>query len=339
MRKTDGNSLAAVEFQLQWKSDHGTHTDCLFAEKVNFWLDIFPKPLFEKLLNRSVGDCVEQSFGAGEILPGPDPSKQFRIRHSQFEGSFRTGTIVHPRQGRFYPKGILKDIANVFRVNIEPFRCAQVKDSGILVDFSHPLCGKELHVKAAVRDIMTRTAGKSGTCNDWMEILTAGPGMQVRWNGQPTDFFSDTPFARSDEQTDEQFYEKPRFVNHLDDTAIAAVSGLYGRMLHDGDRVLDLMSSWTSHLPSGLTLKNVTGVGLNPEELKRNERLTRAVIHDLNEKPVLPFDDASFDARPVGDNLHRNSSQWSGKFDRPPGFRGVAPYIKHRGYHRIKNRI
>jgi SAM-dependent methyltransferase len=129
-----------------------------------------------------------------------------------------------------------------------------------------------------------------------MEILTADPGMQVRWNGQPTDFFSDTPFARSDEQPDGQFYEKPRFVNHLDDTAIAAISGLYGRMLRDGDRVLDLMSSWTSHLPSRLTLQNVTGLGLNPEELKTNERLTRAVIHDLNENPVLPFDDASFDA-------------------------------------------
>lgn len=65
MRKTDGNSLAAVEFQLHWKSDHGTHTDCFFAEKVNFWRDILPKPLLEKLMNRSVGDSVEQSFGAG----------------------------------------------------------------------------------------------------------------------------------------------------------------------------------------------------------------------------------------------------------------------------------
>jgi SAM-dependent methyltransferase len=247
-------------------------------------------------MNRSVGDCVEQSFGAGEILPGPDPSKRFRIRHSQFEGNFRAGTIVHPRQGRFYPKGILKDVANVFGANIEPFRCAEVTDSGILVDFSHPLSGKELHVQACIRGIMTGTAGTGGPSKDWMEILTAGPGMQVRWNGQPTDFFSDTPFARSDEQPDGQFYGKPRFVNHLDYTAIAGVSGLYGRMLHEGDRVLDLMSSWTSHLPSRLTLKNVTGLGLNPEELKRNERLTRAVIQDLNEDPVLPFDDESFDA-------------------------------------------
>jgi len=296
MRKTDGNSLAAVEFELHWKSDQGMHTDCFFAGKVNFWRDILPKPLLDKLMNRSVGDSVEHSFGAGEILPGLDPSKRFHISHSQFEGDSRTGTIVHPRQGRFYPKGILKGVANVFRANIEPFRCAEVGDSGILVDFSHPLCGKELHVKATVREIMDGTAGRSGTSNDWMEIITAGPGMQARWNGQATDFFSDTPFARPDEQPDGQFYENPRFVNHLDGTAIEAVSGLYERMLHDGDRVLDLMSSWTSHLPSRLTFEDVTGLGLNPEELKRNERLTRAVIHDLNENPVLPFDEASFDA-------------------------------------------
>lgn len=296
MKRIEGNSLAAVEFELHWESEYGTHTDCFFAGKVNFWRDILPKPLFEKLMNRSVGDSVEHVFAAGEILPGLDPSKQFRIKHSQFEGDLRAGTMIHPRQGRFYPKGLLKDIANVFRANIEPFRCAEIAGSGILVDFSHPLSGKALHVKASVRDIMGTRAGLSGTCSDWMEILTAGPGMQTRWNRQPTDFFSDTPFERSDELPDGRFYEKPRFVNHLDDTAIAVVSGLYERMLRDGDRVLDLMSSWTSHLPSRLTPKNLTGLGMNLAELKKNERLTHAVIHDLNEEPVLPFDDASFDA-------------------------------------------
>jgi len=296
MRKIERNSLAAVEFELQWRSDIGTHTDCFFAAKLNFWRDILPKPLFEKLMNLSFGDFAEHRFVAGEILPGLDPSKQFRIKHAQFEGNSLTGRIIHPCQGRFYPKGMVRDCANVFRTNVEPFRCAEVTDSGILVDFNHPLSGRELHVKASVRDIMTTTAGMGGACIDWMQILTEGPGMQARWNGQPTDFFSDTPFERSDELPDARFYEKPRFVNHLDDTAIALISGLYGRMLRDGDRVLDLMSSWTSHLPSRLTLKNLTGLGLNPEELGRNERLTHALIHDLNEKPVLPFDDASFDA-------------------------------------------
>jgi SAM-dependent methyltransferase len=56
------------------------------------------------------------------------------------------------------------------------------------------------------------------------------------------------------------------------------------------------MSSWTSHLPPGLSFGSVTGLGLNAEELARNERLTRAMVHDLNENPALPFEDGSFDA-------------------------------------------
>jgi FKBP-type peptidyl-prolyl cis-trans isomerase 2 len=296
--KTDSNSLVAIELQLQWDSDHGTHADCLFAEKVNLSWDIFPKAFLDQLMNRTVGDRVEMSFAPGEIIPHHNPSKQFSIKHSQFERHFHPGVETNPRQGRFYPKGILKDVANVFRVNKELFRCAEIDDSWIVVDFNHPLAGKPLHVNAVIRDIKTKTkaTGGGGTCNDWLETLTTGPGMQIRWNGHPTDFFADDPFARSDEKPDGQFYEKPRFVNHIDDQAIETICSLYEQTLHTGDRVLDLMTSWTSHLPSQLALGSISGLGMNPDELSNNQRLNESVIHDLNENPVLPFEDESFDA-------------------------------------------
>jgi hypothetical protein len=297
MTKTDMNCLAAIEFQLQWNSDHGRHTDCFFVQKVDFSWDIFPKPLLDQLMNRTVGDRIEMSFDVGEIVPNFDPSKRFTIKHSQFDREFHPEMVIQPRQGRFYPKGILKGIANVFRANKELFRCAHMDESGILVDFNHPLAGKPLHLNAVIREIKTRskTTGGGGACNNWIETVTTGPGLQGRWNGRPTDFFSDNPFARSDENSDGQFYEMPRFVNHIDDKAIETISSLYEQTLHEGDHVLDLMSSWTSHLPSQLVLRKATGLGMNLEELQGNERLTDAVIHDLNEKPVLPFDDASFD--------------------------------------------
>jgi hypothetical protein len=297
MEKTASNSLAAIEFQLQWKSDHGTHTDCLFADKVNLSWDILPKLLLDQLMNRTVGERIDMSFGPGEILPKHNPSKRFSIKHSQFDNHYRPEMEIAPRQGRFYPKGLLKDVANVFRVNKELFRCAEIDDSRILVDFNHPLAGKPLRINAIIRGIMTknRDAG-GGPCNDWIEILTTGPGMQIRWNGHPTDFFADNPFVRSDENPDGRFYEKPRLVNHIDGKAIEIISALYEQNLHAGDRVLDLMSSWTSHLPSQLTLGNLTGLGMNPEELNNNTRLTDSVVHDLNENPVLPFGDALFDA-------------------------------------------
>ncbi len=296
MTTLDKNCVATIEFELNWKSGDGSHTDCRFAEKVNPWRDILPKTLVDGLMGRRVGDFVEQSFQPGEILPAFHPSKLFRVKPTQFGPHPRTGETLVPRQGRFYPKGILKDVPNVYRANMEPFRCTEVTDTGILVDFNHPLSTVALHLKASVRDIRSRGEGWGGTCTEWIEALTAGPGMQARWEKQPTDFFSDTPFARADEELDGVFYQQPRFVHHLDATALETVTSLYGRLLQDGDRVLDLMSSWVSHLPDRLSPGSVTGLGLSREELERNERLTSAVVHDLNQEPSLPFADASFDA-------------------------------------------
>jgi len=295
--KTDMNTFADIEFQLQWQNHHGTHFESFFATKVNFWRDIIPKQLAAELMGKEIGDTVEISFDAGEILHSADPKKLFRIKHSQFESTFQRDKIIHPRQGRFYPKGMLKGVANVYRANMEPFRCAEVNDSEMLVDFNHPLAGTQPVVKATVLDVRSKPAEKGGgTCHDWMEMLIAGPGMQIRWNDQPTDFFSDNPFQRKDETPDGHFYQKPRFVNHIDTTAIAKISALYGQLLRSGDTVLDLMSSWTSHLPLHLKPGKMTGLGMNREELNKNEQLTDRVIHDLNQEPVLPFADESFDA-------------------------------------------
>lgn len=60
--------------------------------------------------------------------------------------------------------------------------------------------------------------------------------------------------------------------------------------------VLDLMSSWISHLPDALPGLQITGLGMNAEELAQNTRLSERLVHDLNEQPVLPFTDQQFDA-------------------------------------------
>jgi SAM-dependent methyltransferase len=60
--------------------------------------------------------------------------------------------------------------------------------------------------------------------------------------------------------------------------------------------VLDLMSSWKSHIPDNLGLKKLTGLGLNRQELEKNDALNERVVHDLNENPILPFESNEFDA-------------------------------------------
>ncbi|MGX7677853.1 methyltransferase domain-containing protein [Jatrophihabitans sp. DSM 45814] len=105
-------------------------------------------------------------------------------------------------------------------------------------------------------------------------------------------------FDRVDAAADSRFYGPPRFVTHIDDEAIAAVGQLYEDLGLDGTaprpvRVLDLMSSWVSHLrvaPAELVV-----LGMNAAELAANPMATEQVVQDLNLDPVLPFGDASFD--------------------------------------------
>jgi SAM-dependent methyltransferase len=102
-------------------------------------------------------------------------------------------------------------------------------------------------------------------------------------------------FRRYDEMLDEQFYETPRLVTHIDDRAIAAVTQLYREFLPPGGEILDLMSSWVSHLPEEARYERVVGLGMNEEELRRNPRLDEYVVQNLNSEPALPFGDAEFD--------------------------------------------
>jgi len=103
-------------------------------------------------------------------------------------------------------------------------------------------------------------------------------------------------FQRLDETPDAEFYAAPRLVTHIDDGAIAAVTGLYREYFPAGGAILDLMSSWVSHLPPEASYRRVTGLGMNAEELAANPRLDAWVVHDLNAEPRLPFADGEFDA-------------------------------------------
>ena len=102
-------------------------------------------------------------------------------------------------------------------------------------------------------------------------------------------------FRRYDEAPDEEFYKTPRLVTHIDELAIAAVTQLYREFFSPGGEVLDLMSSWVSHLPPEVGYRRVVGLGMNETELRRNVRLDSYVVQNLNGNPVLPFGDAEFD--------------------------------------------
>ena len=102
-------------------------------------------------------------------------------------------------------------------------------------------------------------------------------------------------FDRIDAAPDSDFYREPRFVQHIDESTIKALTAWYGEFLFPDADVLDLMSSWVSHYPAELRLGRVAGLGMNAAELEANERLTEHCVHDLNQQPELPYEESSFD--------------------------------------------
>ena len=103
-------------------------------------------------------------------------------------------------------------------------------------------------------------------------------------------------FAREDEGDDLSFYAPARLVTHIDEGAVAALTGYYRQVVPAGGVVLDLMSSWVSHLPDEVAYAEVIGHGMNEAELAANPRLHRRFVRDLNKDPALPLEDDSLDA-------------------------------------------
>lgn len=113
---------------------------------------------------------------------------------------------------------------------------------------------------------------------------------------------SDSPypevyFARQDDTDDALFYAEPRKVVHIDDAAITTLRDrVFARLLPRSGALLDVMSSWRSHLPDTLDATRVVGIGMNAEEMADNPQLTEYRVQDLNVSPALDFPDATFDA-------------------------------------------
>lgn len=92
--------------------------------------------------------------------------------------------------------------------------------------------------------------------------------------------------TKLDRRDDRTFYSTERLVFHADDNFRRQLCQLYRQRLPDGDIVvLDLMSSWVSHLPPEKVYKRVIGHGMNAKELEKNKQLDEWFIRDLNKQP------------------------------------------------------
>lgn len=286
----------ALEIALCWSSGQATHLDRRYFDKINLWRDYFPRDLGECLNSAEPGDVIAMNVAAGELVQPFDRGLIQRIKRHQFKTQPRPGMNIEPRVGRFYP-GTFFDTALFFRGDNRTARIRAADAENLEVDFNNPFACYTAQIEArVVRDLGT-SAERGGRCNDVVqEIVARGPGMQTSLPDVVPDFVSNDTFARLDPRDDAVFYQSPRLVQHIDTAAESRIAEIYSRFLYPGMRVLDLMSSWQSHLPEQIIDLQVTGLGMNAQELAENPRLSASVVHDLNRQPQLPFETALFDA-------------------------------------------
>jgi hypothetical protein len=295
LERVDERGTFALAATLRWASDEATHSDCLVMPKMNLWQDMFPPELEAGLRDQPAGTLVTHRWPDGEPLPGYQESDVFTIDRTAFNRDLRR-VRVEPRAGRFYPRGFIAGVHGLFREDRTPFRVGTVEDGRLSIDLNHPMAGRDVELRARVLEVSHARRG-GAACLEVVEVAAHnGPGMQARWRGQPTDFLSDEPFLRADDTPDEVFYRQPRFVQHLDRTAVEQIRRLYGSLIPPDAAILDLMSSWTSHLEDVAAPRTVCGLGMNAEELAANPLLSERHVHDLNVEARLPYADGAFDA-------------------------------------------
>jgi len=292
------NSIAHLKFTVSWRDETGSHSAIQHVEKFNVWrdVDLLPDQLKKDILFKSVGKGKSHIFHSGELLPEWKSSQLVTLPIINFSGRLSNGVVVEPVAGRYFPRGWIKGVNDVYSDNMFPVRLVEVGNENIVVDFNHPLANFDLKLEVEIVDIFPPSDEHGGRCNDIVQdFLCYGPGMQMTFKDTATDLSVERGFERIDEDADDIFYQKERKVHHLDAHARKTISELYASVIKPGSRVLDLMSSWESHIPQGIEDINVSGLGMNELELLANPALTDYLVHDLNELPVIPCQDESFD--------------------------------------------
>lgn len=292
----DRRKICDMEFSIKWQSRIGSHCDRYHVENVDFWRDIFPGELESVLPKLREGESCSESYAPGDLVPTSSTSNIKTINRASIDGD-QLGEDVHLQKGRFYPQGIAWKPLTTFPSSSMPMRVTALRDREVQVDTNHPLADCSIVLQATMGRETDKGAQRGGSLQHIGELVTLnGPGMQVPITGESIYDLAGYPFVREDDGDDTAYYETPRMVPHLDVTAQYHVQKFYEKILQPEMKVLDFMSSWQSHLPDDLASCNVTGLGLNEQELQTNLHLDDYLLQNLNYNTTLPFDDASFDA-------------------------------------------
>ncbi|MDJ0624054.1 MAG: methyltransferase domain-containing protein [Desulfocapsaceae bacterium] len=287
-RDFTGNCLLSIEYA----TENSAHIDNFYCPGVNLWRDVFTQNQLDILIGREVGEkfLLEDEY---QLCPY-DPTLRKHLMHRNWAPPKGLVPRPEPRQGRWYPKGYLTNVAGVFPQTTEPMRLVDVNDEWITADLNHPLAGRDLRIYLQIVEMSPGRKERGERCSDWIsEASENGPGMQLFPEEGEIDFAESGAMERLSQSDDTYFYKQPRLVDHVDAQAREHLYQFCSSIIAKEMRVLDLMSSVQSHLPP---CRKLTGLGMNEAELQANPSLTDYLVHDLNLQPQLPYHESSYDA-------------------------------------------
>lgn len=270
----------AIEASLRWCGETASHCDRLLIADSACLAD----GRWARAAEQARGAEAEVEIDAAPWLV---PAGQAIVEIPA--GEFRLPTS--PLPGRFYPRMAFPSLALNAR-DMRPTHLLAATDDMLKVDPNHPLAGVDAK-------LILQSLPLEPTRGVRMIELFDGPGMQAPARSASV-YLQSEGLSRQDAAEDAVFYAQPRLTHHLDAVCRAEISTLYTRFLKPGQRVLDLMSSWESHLPH-MHLPHsphaftVAGLGMNAAELDANPRLDDRVVQDLNARPELPWGESEFD--------------------------------------------
>ena len=283
-----GNCILSIEYS----TEHSDHLDNFYCNGVNVWRDVFTQKQLDTLTGR---ELRERFLLEDKLLHASyDTTLQKRLARRHWAPPKKLESPPEPRRGRWYPKGFLQGVGGVYPQMTDPMRILEANDEWLTADLNHPLAGYELRIHLQIAEASTGRKERGGRCHDWIsEALDNGPGTQLFLKEGEVDFHEVDGMDRQSQSDDTLFYEQPRLVDHIDAQAKEHLYQLGKSIITTDMRVLDLMSSMQSHLPP---CRQLTGLGMNAEEMRANAALTDYLVHDLNNQPQLPFADSCYEA-------------------------------------------
>lgn len=295
----DDKQNLSVQIDIQWSDKLASYKDRYFVLKTNFWRDFYPEQLDYQIKRSELKQILNLNYKPGSLLQFEiTPSNIKTIDINKFDQYYGGPIPIVPTVGRFYPRGMLEDVDDCFKMDNRPFRILDKTHKTLKIDLNHPLGTFPIKLSAQITDVFDANQQNGGRCNDIAETITSnGPGLQTLLVEKPFDFSQGMPFIRKIEEEDSIFYDSiDSSTPIVDQVSIEQLKQFYKNYLHDGCTILDLMAGSDSYLPENIKDINLTGLSIKEIDLQANKALSQYKIHDLNRQAKLPFNDQQFDS-------------------------------------------